>query len=110
MIACRHDDATREIISTRLIRMLAGVDSTITRIQAAAVVDIIICSVTIRLEIADIEALRIIDRFHAKQWSGRVTATVCSFVKPWKQRLGELHQTMDSAAKLSLATGDTEVS
>ncbi|CAB9521258.1 serine threonine protein kinase [Seminavis robusta] len=53
-------------------------------------------------------ALRIIDRFHAKQWSGRVAITVNSFVKPWKNRLDELQPAMDSAYKLSFATGDTE--
>jgi predicted ATPase len=55
-------------------------------------------------------AIRIIERFHSKQWQGRVGIIVDSFVKGWKYNISEYVNSMRMASQLSLATGDTEVS
>ena len=55
-------------------------------------------------------AIAIIDRFDAKQWSGRVRVTVNSFVRPWRIRLSTLLSETLSAAQHSFVTGDIEVS
>ena len=55
-------------------------------------------------------AIRIIERFDSKQWSGRVGIIVDSFVKGWKFSVSDYVETMKVSFKVSLATGDTEVS